>query len=162
MKSTPLPKGGRCAATPWRSGARKFVAVYAALALALGSGGVLSFPSSTFAEENPEGAQFEAVNGEAMPGGSEMADGGLSSDGLLAADGGPVDGAIASGAESGTGGASLDAAANASSGALLALDVTYRYEAESYTIEVAVQGGASIAGGASARSTDPALVEAEH
>lgn len=76
MKSTPLSKGGRCAAMPWRSGVRKFVAVYAALALALGSGCVLSFPSSTFAEENPEGAQVEAVSGEAASDGSEMADGG--------------------------------------------------------------------------------------
>lgn len=54
----------------------KAVAVYAALALALGSGCVLSFPSSTFAEENPEGAQVEAVNGETASNGSEMADGG--------------------------------------------------------------------------------------
>ncbi len=54
----------------------KAVAVYAALALALGSGCVLSFPSSTFAEENPEGAQVEAVSGEAASDGSEMADGG--------------------------------------------------------------------------------------
>lgn len=54
----------------------KAVAVYAALALALGSGCVLSFPPSTFAEENPEGAQVEAVSDETASNESEMADGG--------------------------------------------------------------------------------------
>lgn len=55
----------------------------------------------------------------------------------------------------------MDAAANASSGAPLTLDATYLYEAENYTIEVAVRGNASVVAGAAVRNADPALVEVE-
>lgn len=51
--------------------------------------------------------------------------------------------------------------ANTSSGASLTLDATCLYEAENYTIEVAVRGNASVVAGAAVRNADPALVEVE-